>query len=311
MSPSSNGEADVGSTPDLGPILRLKVSRIRAWKDQPRHYFDEEALKNLGRSIKRRQRLPIKVKKIDNDQDYDYELIDGERRLRAAKLVGLDYLLAWVKTVEDEDDQYVDSVVSNLCRADHTALEKAEALMKLHKMGMTREQMADECGYSVGWVDQHLSLMRLEPEVQALMDPERPKEKQLTFSLALRLVALPPELQRDVAMEIMDKNVPANAARFLIHTRAHEAGERVQNRTPNKDYRVVTGFIERLADESRLVVNMPNPTFVSMLGSRSEREVTILTGQIENSILNLQQLIKKLQVAKELVNERFAATSQT
>lgn len=307
MSASNNGKTIVGSS-DLGPILRLKVSRIRAWKDQPRRYFDEEALKNLGRSIKKRQRLPIKVKKIDNDPDYDYELIDGERRLRAAKIVGLDYLLAWVKTVEDEDEQFVDSVVSNLCRADHTALEKAEALMKLHKMGMTREEMADECGYSTGWVDQHLSLMRLEPEVQALMDPERPKEKQLTFSLALRLVALPSELQRDVAMEIMDKNVPVNQARFLIHTRAHEAGEHVQNRTPNKDYRVVTGFIERLQDESRLIVNMPNPTFVGMLGTRSESEVAVLTGQIENSIANLRQLVKKLQVAKELVNERFAST---
>ena len=88
----------------------------------------------------------------------------------------------WIRTVESRDAQFVDSVVSNLCRVDHTALEKAGGIGSTPQDGMSRQEMADECGYSLGWIDQHLSLLRLEPEVQALMDPERPKEKQLTFS---------------------------------------------------------------------------------------------------------------------------------
>jgi len=108
MPTGNNGNGVDGNLPDLGPILRLKVSRIRAYKDQPRHYFDMEALKNLGRSIKRRQRLPIKVRVISGDPNYDYELIDGERRLRAAKLIGLEEILGWVRTVENNDEQFVD-----------------------------------------------------------------------------------------------------------------------------------------------------------------------------------------------------------
>ncbi len=308
MSTSNNGQTVVGQVPDQGSIVRLKVSRIRAWKDQPRKYFNEEALRTLGLSIKRRQRLPITVKKITDDPDHDYELIDGERRWRSAQLVGLEYLLGWVRTIESKDAQFVDSVVSNLCRADHTALEKAEALGRLHKMGMSRQDMADECGYSLGWIDQHLSLLRLEPEVQALMDPERPKEKQLTFSLALRLVALTPDLQRQVAEEIVDRKMPMNEARHTISKRAHEAGEGTStNRSPNRDYRILTGFVARLQSESRSLLTMPNPTFVSMLGARSDQDVKVLTGQIETSITNLEKLVKKLKTAKDVVNRKFGS----
>lgn len=310
MSASNNGQVVAGAgSHDQGAIVRLKVSRIRAWKDQPRKYFNEEALRTLGNSLRRRQRLPITVKKVSDDPAFDYELIDGERRWRAAQLVGLDELLGWIRTVESRDAQFVDSVVSNLCRADHTALEKAEALGRLHKMGMSRQEMADECGYSLGWIDQHLSLLRLEPEVQALMDPERPKEKQLTFSLALRLVALSPELQRQVAEEITDRKMRVSEARNVISKRAHQAGESHHSkRSPNRDYKIISGFVDRLQKGSRSLIEMPNPAFVSMLGARSDREVKILTGQIETSIANLEKLIKKLKTAKEVVNDRFAAT---
>ena len=140
------------------------------------------------------------------------------------------------------------------------------------------------------------------------MDPERPKEKQLPFHNAIRLTSLPIDIQREIALEIVHKKIPAKQARFLIQKRTHQAGISTNaTRAPYHEYKIVTGFVDRLLQESKLILNMPNPTFVSILGSRSDREVAVLTNQIELAAANLQKLIDKLKTAKSVVNERFKA----
>lgn len=294
----------VGTDPDQGQVVKIKVSRIRRWEDQPRKHFDKEGLERLGKSLKTKQRTPIKVKRITGDPNHDYEIIDGERRWRAAQLVGIEYLLGWVKSVEDEDEQYIDSFITNVCRADHTPIEKAEGLQRLHESGMTKEKMADETGYSIAWVEQHLSLLRLVPEVQALMDPERPKEKRLTFSIALTLVPLSPELQRDLAEEIVDKKIPLNDARFLVKSQAIEVGKGLNSKAnPLQDYKILSRFVSRTQTQSRALVEMTNGKLAEMVGSRPPEEVEILSGKITDSLKNLEQLVEKMKIVKGLVEQ--------
>lgn len=287
----------------LGQVLRVRLDRIRPFPGQPRSHFEQPALENLARSLKIEQKLPLTVRVVTDDPNCDYEIVDGERRFRAAKIAGLKHIMVWVKKVQNENTQYVDSVISNFGREDHTPLEKANALFRLYEMGMTQVEIADQCGYTQGWVNQHLSLLRLQPEVRALMDPSRPKEKQLPFSLALRLVNVPAGIQQEIANEIVDKNVPAGEARFFIQSKVHEAGANIERtgrtgRHPYKDHKIVSGFTLRLERQTELTADIPADSFKEMFGSRSEAEVSETVRQIESAIANLQRLITKIRTAK-------------
>ncbi|MCC2630571.1 MAG: chromosome partitioning protein [Candidatus Paceibacter sp.] len=299
--PSTPGPNDIVKS---GETYLIPIAMIRRYVDQPRQYFDPEAIKDLSRSLKKGQRNPIKVIRIEDDPDHKFELDDGECRWRAAKLAGITHLDALIVKFHSKNEQFVDSVVSNLQRSAHTPIEKAEALGKLREFGMTRTDIADLCGYSPGWVDQHLSLLKLEPEVRALMDPERPKEKQLPYQHALRLAGLPADMQKSIAREIVNKKVPVKDAQYLITGKTHEAGKSVAQREPSRDFRIVTGFIERTMNESRLVADMPDGVYVGMLGTRTDADVRVMTGQIDTMINNLVNLKQKLLAAKQAVNDR-------
>lgn len=295
-----NGQLMENTASDRG--VPIRVDRIRVFEGQPRHYFNEARLRALGRSLRRKQRKPIEVKRITGDPDHDFELIDGERRWRASKLEGLDVIRALIVKVESRDEQYVDSFVSNLQREDLTHLEKAEALGRLQKMGMSRDDIADECGAEdPSWIDDHLALLDLVPEVQALMDPERPKEKQLPFAIAVQISKLSPALQQDVAEEIVDKKMRDNHARLLITTRAHEAGEKIRTRrNPNKEFQIVSGFVKRINDESKLILGMPNTVFVKMFSQKSKGDMQVLVGQFEASIATLEKIVAKIRTSKKV-----------
>jgi ParB/RepB/Spo0J family partition protein len=302
----TNGRATMK---EVGKVYSLPVNRIRRFELQPRKYFDEPSLQALGKSLKRRQRVIIKVVEIKGDPLHDYEIDDGERRWRAAKLMGITHLDAQILSFHTVRDQYVDSTISNLHRADHTPQEKTDAFLEL-KQTMTVEEIADETGFSTGSIYNYMSLQLLVPEVRALMDPRRPKDKQLLLIQALRLIQLSPELQREVAQEIVDKKVPANQTRFLVQTRSHEAGKSIKSDRPNRDYEIVTGFVDRLKDQANLILNMPDPIFVAMFASRTDEEVNILSSQINASIGHLQQLLTKVKHAKEASNVKKEVTAQ-
>ena len=287
LSQSSSGSTDVG------PVIFVKRDRIRIFKGQPRHYFDPDELNSLARSLKGGQRVPINVKVITGDPDHDYELIDGERRFRAAEIAKLEHLLVWVKKIGSVDEQFKDSVISNFCRAEHTALEKAYALKRLVvDGGMTVREVAENCGYTEAWVYQHMSLLKLEPRVRELMGPDRPEANRLAFSAALRLVPLPPQLQCDVAEEIVTKKVRVATTGLLISTRAHESGHG-SSRQPHKDYRMMRGFVQRTIQQTSAFASMPDLIFASMFAARPKQDADSFISEIETSIRRLTKLLNK------------------
>ena len=113
-------------------LIDVDVSTVRPMKGQPRKHFDDAELQRLGQSLKVAQRQPIKVIEI-SDQAHRYELVDGERRWRAAKLAGIPQLSAIVVKITDARYQFTDSLISNFSRQDLSPLEKAEALLELKK----------------------------------------------------------------------------------------------------------------------------------------------------------------------------------
>jgi ParB family transcriptional regulator, chromosome partitioning protein len=113
-------------------LVRIPVKQIRPFVNQPRKYFDPVALDELMYSILEiGQKTPISVKPISGDPAFTYELIDGERRLKAHQKAELPTIIAYICVVTDDGEQFVQSVVSNFCREGHRPMETAYAIEKM------------------------------------------------------------------------------------------------------------------------------------------------------------------------------------
>ena len=163
-------------------VLRLGVETIRPNPRQPRRLFDEGALRELAASIRRHGVVqPLVVRRRSDG----WELVAGERRLRAARLAGL----ATVPCVEaevDERESALLALVENLQRRDLHYFEEAAAIANyLRQTRSTQEEAAAELGRSPSAVANKLRLLRLSPACQALL-----LEKGLTERHARALLRL-------------------------------------------------------------------------------------------------------------------------
>ena len=153
---------------ETGRVLFLPTTVIRPNPGQPRKVFEKDALQELAASIAQYGVLqPISVRRTSGS----YELIAGERRLRAAKLVGLDTIPCIVMSLGDEQSGLV-SLVENLQRKDLDYIEEAQGLAQLmQRFGLSQEQAARRIGKSQSSVANKLRLLHHSPAVlQALRD---------------------------------------------------------------------------------------------------------------------------------------------
>lgn len=175
--PSSDSEGDNGGDGDglieiPGATLRaLDPSRIVPNAHQPRTEFDEAALQELIISVREFGVLqPIVVRPIPADHplrdEADFELIMGERRLRATKAAGLSSIPAVIRNTED-DVMLRDALLENLHRSQLNPLEEASAYQQLlNDFGITQEVLAERIGRSRPQISNTLRLLRLPLEVQ-------------------------------------------------------------------------------------------------------------------------------------------------
>ena len=151
----------------LGTMTEIPISAIQANEYQPRSRFDEEALVSLTDSIRELGVLqPVLVRQLGPDR---YELIEGERRWRAARRAGLPTVPAIIR---DSDDRHSleQALVENLHREDLNALEEASAFQQLiDEFGLTQEQVAQRVGKSRSAVSNTLRLFQLPGSVQRLV----------------------------------------------------------------------------------------------------------------------------------------------
>lgn len=139
-------------------VLNIPVSMIEPNPAQPREYFDDYALTQLAVSIQQNGIVqPLTVRKSDTG----YQLIAGERRLRAAKLVNLEYVPCIVLDREDKQSAIL-AILENIQRADLNYLEEAAAIKRLiDHYGLTQEDAASKLGIAQSTVANKLRLLRL------------------------------------------------------------------------------------------------------------------------------------------------------
>jgi len=164
-------------------VLHVPVEDIRANPHQPRKEFDEEKLMELADSIKEHGIIqPLTVRYIGEKK---FELISGERRLRAAKLAGLKEIAAYVRKADDEQSMAF-ALIENIQREDLNALEVALAYKRLlEEFDYTQAQVADRVGKNRTTVTNMLRLLTLPDFIQTAL-----KKNEIAMGHARSLISI-------------------------------------------------------------------------------------------------------------------------
>ncbi len=148
----------------VGNIIELELDSIEINPFQPRSNFNEESLKELATSIKELGVIqPITVRKLEFNK---YQLISGERRLRASTLVGLKTIPAYIRIAND-NESLVMALVENIQRHDLDPIEIALSYQRLmDEIELTQEQMSERVGKKRSTIANYLRLLKLDPIIQ-------------------------------------------------------------------------------------------------------------------------------------------------
>ncbi|MDY3529313.1 ParB/RepB/Spo0J family partition protein [Riemerella anatipestifer] len=158
-----NTATDEGAKQIMGSIVEINIEDIYPNPNQPRTYFDEDALNQLAQSIKNLGVIqPITLRK----DGARFEIISGERRYRASQIAGLKTIPAYIRLVNDQELLEM-ALVENIQREDLDAIEIALTYQRLlEEIGMTQENLSQRIGKERSTITNYIRLLRLSPEVQ-------------------------------------------------------------------------------------------------------------------------------------------------
>lgn len=163
-------ENDIQSVEDknadkvVGNIVELDIDAIEINPNQPRTNFNEETLQELASSIRELGVIqPITVRKLDFNK---FQLISGERRFRASKLVGITNIPAFIRIANDQESLEM-ALVENIQRQDLDPIEIALSYQRLiDEIQLTQEQMSERVGKKRSTIANYLRLLKLDPIIQ-------------------------------------------------------------------------------------------------------------------------------------------------
>ena len=218
-------------------IYNIPQAMIVPNPNQPRKRFDYDELENLAQSIRENGILqPITVRKRE---DKKYELVSGERRLRAARLVGMVKIPSIVINIDDKNSAMF-SIIENLQRQSLDFFEEAEAIEKLvGEYAMSREEVAQKLGLAPSTVSNKLRILRLPEEMRFEL-----AKAGLTESHARALLMLEDDNQRARALSIIvDRHLNVAESERMINQMINRNN---RSRNPLRGIRDVRLFINTL-----------------------------------------------------------------
>lgn len=151
----------------IGNIIEIELKNILVNPFQPRTHFNEEAIKELAESIKELGVIqPITVRKLEGN---NFQLVSGERRLRAAKSINLLTIPAYIRLANDEE-MLLMALVENIQRKDLDPIEVALSYQQLlDQVNITQEELSQKVGKKRATVTNYLRLLKLDPIIQTGM----------------------------------------------------------------------------------------------------------------------------------------------
>ncbi|WP_304066240.1 ParB/RepB/Spo0J family partition protein [Pedobacter glucosidilyticus] len=193
----------------LGSISKININQIQVNPFQPRFEFDEEALKELSESIKLQGLIqPITVRKVGDS----YQLISGERRLRATKMAGIDEIPAYIRTANDQQMLEM-ALIENIQRENLNAIEVALSFQRMiDECSLKQEELGDRVSKNRSTITNYLRLLKLPPVIQAAI-----RDNHLSMGHARALISVEDSSsQLFIFQEIIDKDLSVRKVEELV-----------------------------------------------------------------------------------------------
>src|SRR6056297_485739 len=190
-------------------IKDISVEKIKPNPFQPRDRFTEESLEELANSIEKKGILqPVTVREVQYDK---FQLVTGERRWRAAKIVGLEFIPAIIRDFDDQEMMEV-ALIENLQREDLNPIEEAYAYQKMiEEFDLTQKEVAERVSKSRSAIANTLRLLNLPPSVQEIVSRET-----ISMGHARALLPLESKKQVDLANKIVEKDLSVRETEKMV-----------------------------------------------------------------------------------------------
>ncbi|MBR7175949.1 MAG: ParB/RepB/Spo0J family partition protein [Bacteroidales bacterium] len=204
--------SDISGNYVAGAVAELNIDHIEANPFQPRTDFDEAALQELAESIKTQGVIqPVTVRKMGRDK---YQLISGERRLRASKLAGLKTIPVFIRVANDEQMLEM-ALIENTHREGLNAIEIALSYQRLlEECQLSQEQLSEKVGKDRSTVTNFLRLLKLPPEVQVAL-----RDDFISMGHARAIINIDDKTKQLVILkEIIDKDLSVRQVEELVRS---------------------------------------------------------------------------------------------
>ncbi|KJD32140.1 chromosome partitioning protein ParB [Tamlana nanhaiensis] len=211
----------------IGNIVELDLEDIEVNPFQPRTNFSEESLRELASSIKELGIIqPITVRKIGHNQ---YQLVSGERRFRASKLLELETIPAYVRIANDQESLEM-ALVENIQRQDLDPIEIALSYQRLiDEINLTQEQMSERVGKKRSTITNYLRLLKLDPIIQTGM-----RDGFISMGHGRALIAIDDtSTQLDIYESILTKKLSVRETESMVRN-INTPNTKASNKTDNE-----------------------------------------------------------------------------
>jgi ParB family chromosome partitioning protein len=233
----------------VGNIIELELNAIEINPFQPRSNFNEESLQELATSIRELGVIqPITVRKTDFNK---YQLISGERRLRASKIAGLAVVPAYIRIANDNESLTM-ALVENIQRHDLDPIEIALSYQRLiDEIQLTQEQMSDRVGKKRSTIANYLRLLKLDPIIQTGI-----RDGFISMGHGRAIINIEDQdIQTDIYQQIVSQNLSVRETEALVKNH-HEslkpkAATSVKTSSfaiPDEEKKAITNYFGNLVD---------------------------------------------------------------
>lgn len=217
---------DISGNYVVGAIANIEIIKIEANPFQPRDSFNDELILELAESIKKQGIIqPITVRKLGYDK---YQLIAGERRLRASKVAGINEIACYIRVANDEQMLEM-ALIENIHRKDLNAIEIAISYRRLiEECDLTHEKLSERISKNRSSITNYLRLLKLPAEIQIAM-----RNDKISMGHARAMInIIDQDVQLGILKKIISKDLSVRQVEELVRKLNQDGKEETEDKSP-------------------------------------------------------------------------------
>ncbi|MBI4086043.1 MAG: ParB/RepB/Spo0J family partition protein [Candidatus Liptonbacteria bacterium] len=280
----SNPRKSAASQQDA--IFHIELEKIKSNPQQPRRHFNEEGIRELAASIREFGLLqPIVVTKIEKEtatgSDVEYQLIAGERRWLAAKMLGLERIPAIIRNVDLEQERLELAIIENIQRADLSPIERARAFSKLQdEFRLTQREIASKLGKSREVVANTVRLLDLPANIQEALEKGNISESHSRLLLSIE----EPAAQERIFRELLENSLTTRD----LKNRVRQLKSQPEDGEPLAEKSEISPELKMI--QERLSAELGAPVEIERKGERGKITITFYSPEeLENIISKFEK----------------------